>query len=297
MSTTPPRLSIGLPVFNGDDYLEEAIVSILAQTYSDFELVISDNASTDGTEDLCRAYAVRDRRIKYYRNPENIGATQNWYRVLDLSSGEYFASAAHDDYYAPNYMEKCISVLDQDPSIIVCYTKTRIIDENGCPLNDARISKMLEAKIDTIASNPSLRLYNVIGVDHLCIQLYGVMRAQALRATTVFAGYYGCDRNTLAELALLGKLYEIPEYLFFHRIYPDALGAAVYSGRSLQELFFLDPGTDWNERFTALKIFRNYFGSVSRAEIPFSEKIKSYVQLQRILFGKISARVRRFAGK
>ena len=294
MDPMTPRLSIGLPVFNGADYLEEALISILAQTCTDFELIISDNASTDGTEDLCRTYAMKDKRIKYHRNPKNIGATQNWYRVFDLSSGEYFASAAHDDLYAADYMEKCISVLDRDPTIMVCYSKTQIIDGQGARLDDDRISKMLAAKIDTISSSPSVRLYNVIGVDYLCIQLYGVMRAQALRDTKVFVGYYGCDRNTLAELALIGKIFEIPEYLFFHRIYPEALGAAVYSGRSLQELFFLDPGTDWNERFAAFKVFGNYFTSVANSSIPFSEKIKSYVQLQRILLGKFGGRVRRF---
>lgn len=297
MDASTPRLSIGLPVFNGADYLEEALRSILAQTFTDFELVISDNASTDGTEHICRAYAMKDKRIKYYRNPKNIGATQNWYRVFDLSCGEYFASAAHDDLYAADYMEKCISVLDRDPSIIVCHSKTQIIDGQGARLDDDRISKMLAAKIDTVSSSPSVRLYNVIGVDYLCIQLYGVMRAQALRDTKVFVGYYGCDRNTLAELALIGKIFEIPEYLFFHRIYPDALGAAVYSGRSLQELFFLDPGTDWNERFAALKVFGNYFRSVAQSPISFSEKIKSTIQLQRILLGKILGRVRRFMGQ
>lgn len=297
MSATQPKLSIGLPVFNGDAYLEEAIQSILSQTYSDFELVLSDNASTDGTEDLCRAYAVRDRRVKYHRNPKNIGATQNWYQVFDLSCGEYFASAAHDDIYAPDYMQKCIAVLEQDASTVICYSKTRIIDGRGNPLNDDRIAKMFEAKIDTVSASPSVRLYNVIGVDYLCIQLYGVMRAAALRATKVFAGYYGCDRNTLAELALLGKIHEIPEYLFFHRIYPGALGAAVYSGRPLQDLFLWDPGTDWNERFAALKIFGNYFGSVSQASIPWIEKLKSYAYLQRLFVGKVARRVRQFAGK
>jgi glycosyltransferase involved in cell wall biosynthesis len=297
MSVSTPRLSIGLPVFNGEDYLEEAIVSILAQTYTDFEFIISDNASTDRTDEICRTYAAKDSRIKYFRNSKNIGATQNWYRVFDLSSGEYFASAAHDDLYAPDYMEKCISVLDRDPSIVVCYSKTRIIDERGCLLEDERIAKMLSAKIDTVSSSPSTRLYNVIAVDYLCIQLYGVMRAQTLRDTRVFAGYVSCDRNTLAELALLGKLYEIPEYLFLHRIYPKALGAAVYSGRSVQELFFLDPGTDWTERFAVLKVFGNYFRSVSHASIPLVEKFKSYFLLERILLDKVAGRVRRFIGK
>jgi glycosyltransferase involved in cell wall biosynthesis len=297
MSNSVPRLSIGLPVFNGEDYVKQAIDSILSQTYTDFEFVISDNASTDRTEEICRSYAAKDPRIKYFRNPKNIGATQNWYRVLDLASGEYFASVAHDDLYAPDYMVKCISVLDQDPSIIVCYSKTSIIDAQGCPLEDDRILKMLSAKIDTVSASASTRLYNVLAVDYLCIQLYGVMRTRVLRDTKVFAGYSSCDRNTLAELALLGRLYEIPEYLFFHRIYPEALGAAVYSGRSVQELFLLDPGTDWNERFSALKVYRNYFSSVAQAAIPAGEKLKSYVYISRIILDKLAGRVRRFVRK
>jgi glycosyltransferase involved in cell wall biosynthesis len=127
MATDKPRLSIGLPVFNGEKYLEETIKSLLGQSFVDFELIISDNASIDGTQDICQAYASRDRRIKYYRNAENIGATQNWYRVFDLSSSEYFASAAHDDLYAPDYMEKCISVLDRDSSIVVCSSKPELL--------------------------------------------------------------------------------------------------------------------------------------------------------------------------
>ena len=297
MSVSAPSLSIGLPVFNGEDYLEEAVESILAQTYTDFELVISDNASTDRTEGICRSFADRDERVKYFRNPQNIGATQNWYRVFDLSCGKYFASAAHDDVYSPEFMEKCISILEQDPSIVVCYSKTSIIDQQGKRLDDDRIARMLSAGIDTISSRPSVRLYNIIGVDYLCIQLYGVMQAEALRKTKVFVGYYGCDRNTLAELALLGKIYELPEYLFHHRIYPEALGAAVYSGRSLQELFFLDPGTDWNERFAALKVYGNYFVSIAHAPISFAEKIKSYLYLQGIILKKLGARLRRFLGR
>lgn len=297
MRNSVPRLSIGLPVFNGDDHLEQAIVSILSQTYTDFEFVISDNASTDRTEEICRHYAAKDPRINYFRNPKNMGATQNWYRVLDLAAGQYFASVAHDDLYAPGYMEKCISVLDQDPSIIVCYSKTSIIDEQGCPLEDDRILKMLSAKINTVSPSPSTRLYNVLAVDYLCIQLYGVMRTQAIRDTKVFAGYSSCDRNTLAELALLGKLHEIPEHLFFHRIYPEALGAAVYSGRSVQELFLLDPGTDWNQRFSALKVYRNYFSSAAQAAIPAGEKWKSYIYISRIILAKLAGRVRRLVRK
>lgn len=297
MHVATPCLSIGLPVFNGGDYLEIQLQSILAQTYSNFEFIISDNASTDSTEEICRRYAARDKRIKYHRNPKNIGATQNWYRVLDLASGEYFASVAHDDFYAAEYMEKCISVLERDPSILVCYSKARIISEDGVLLDDKRIESMLETVIDTTSAKPSVRFHNAISVNHLCMQMYGVMRADALRRTTVFAGYFGCDWNTLAELALLGKLYEIPEFLFFHRVYRDSLGAAVYSGHSIQELFSLDPGTNWNERFPALKRYRNYFGSVAKAPIPMSEKLRSYGSISYAIGNKVAKRIGRFLGK
>jgi glycosyltransferase involved in cell wall biosynthesis len=100
-----PRLSIGMPVFNGEKYLKEALDSILAQTYSDFELLISDNASTDRTEQICREYAAKDRRIRYYRNEKNIGAPKNFNRVFELSSGKYFRWATFTHPSAkPNYL-------------------------------------------------------------------------------------------------------------------------------------------------------------------------------------------------
>jgi hypothetical protein len=123
------------------------------------------------------------------------------------------------------------------------------------------------------------------------------MRSTALRNTKKFAGYYGCDRNTLAELALLGALYEIPEYLFFHRLYPDALGIAMNSGKTLDELLLLDPGTDWRNRSTSLKIYSTYFDSVTRLVTSPSERIRCYQQLLKIILQKVVRRVGRFAQK
>ena len=131
MTSNQPRLSIGLPVYNGEKFLKEAIDSLLAQTFEDFELIISDNASTDKTEEICRAYAEKDQRIRYYRNDKNIGCARNFDRVFKLSSGEYFKWAAYDDLHAPDFIEKCVEVLDQDPTIILCHSQTYFIDEEG----------------------------------------------------------------------------------------------------------------------------------------------------------------------
>jgi glycosyltransferase involved in cell wall biosynthesis len=105
MTSKIPRVSIGLPVFNGEKYLAEALDSILSQTYRDFKLIISDNASTDRTEQICREYAAKDRRIRYYRNEKNIGAPKNFNRVFELSSGKYFRWDAFTHPSAkPNYL-------------------------------------------------------------------------------------------------------------------------------------------------------------------------------------------------
>ena len=291
MGTRKPRLSIGLPVYNGEKYLENALNSLINQTYTDFELHISDNASTDRTGEICEAYVAKDPRVHYYRNSVNIGATQNWYRVFKLSTGEYFASVAHDDVYDPEYMRKCIKVLDQDPSVVVCHSKTNVIDANDNFIGN------FEAEVDTTSDKPHMRLYNIITTDYLCIQLYGVMRSKTLAATKVFSGYYGCDRNTLIELCLMGKIQEVPEHLFFHRLYEDALGAAMNSGKSLDELLLLDPGMDWQNRSYTWIIYSTFFESVSRIIQSPTEQIKCYGQLGRIIVQKGFKRISRLLGK
>lgn len=287
MNSSKPRVSIGLPVFNGADYLEEAIDSLLAQTYTDFELIVSDNASTDRTPEICQGYAAKDARVRYCRNATNIGAMQNWYRSFELSSGEYFLGAAHDDRYHPEFLDKCIQVFEQNPNVVVCYTKTKVIDGNG------KFVRNFDVQIDTMSLKPHVRLYNVIGNDYLCIQLLGVMRSSAFGKTKVYTGYYGCDRNSLAELSLLGQIYEVPEYLFYHRLHPKALGAAMGSGRTLKELIALDPGINWHTRFPTLSRFWNYFGSVARISLGPGEQVLCYAQLVRLIIDKTASRIRR----
>src|SRR5688572_7662493 len=123
-----PKVSIGLPVYNGENYLSQALDSLLGQTYSDFELIISDNGSTDRTQEICRAYAIKDRRVRYFRSATNRGAAWNFNNVFALSSGKYFKWAAHDDICAPEFLERCLEVLECDPGIVVCFPKTMQMD-------------------------------------------------------------------------------------------------------------------------------------------------------------------------
>src|SRR5215467_16020251 len=126
-----PLLSIGLFVYNGERYLEQTVESILNQTFTDFELIISDNASTDRTYEISQAYARRDPRIRYYRSEKNMGAGWNVRRVYELGTGKYFKQAAADDLLEPDFLRLCVEALENDPSRVLAYPKTKVVDENG----------------------------------------------------------------------------------------------------------------------------------------------------------------------
>jgi glycosyltransferase involved in cell wall biosynthesis len=211
-----PLVSIGLPVYNGERYLREAVDSLLAQTFTDFELVISDNASTDGTTEICREYAVRDGRVRYVRNDTNIGLNRNCNQVVRLSVGTYFKLAAADDVCHPELLEKCVRILDEDPTVVTAYAKARFIDEDGNPL------PLSDPGWHLMADRAAERVRHVIVSGHFVNLFYGVSRAAALAQTRLFAPYASGDYRLLGELALRGKFFEVPAPLFFRRIHSEA---------------------------------------------------------------------------
>ena len=106
----PPKVSVGLAVYNGERYLHDAISSIVTQTFRDFELIICDNDSTDGTREICLGFAAEDERIRYLRNPVNIGGVRNENRTMFLARGSTSSSQPHDDLIAPEFLERCVAV-------------------------------------------------------------------------------------------------------------------------------------------------------------------------------------------
>ena len=136
MTQSPPKVSLGLPVYNGETFLAETLDSLLAQTFDDFELVISDNASTDDSQQICERYAALDPRVRYVRQVENRGAAWNFGEVFRLARGEYFKWCAHDDVCLPEFLAECVKVLDETPSVAWCMTGIEVIDRFGNPLDD-----------------------------------------------------------------------------------------------------------------------------------------------------------------
>lgn len=289
MSNHQPRLSIGLPVYNGEKFIKEAIDSVLAQTFEDFELIISDNASTDKTEEICRAYAAKNQRIRYYRNQKNIGCAPNFNRVFELSSGEYFKWVAHDDLHAPDFLTKCIQVLDQDPSIILCHSKVYFIDEHG------KFLQNYDIQLKTDSLKPHERFHELL-TTHLCYQCYGVIRASALRMTPPMGSYGAADAIFLLRLGLLGRFYEIPEYLFFARshsqqslsmFFPDYLSfTQKNTQKSMNTLpdfhayaVWFDSANQGKILFPHWRIFWEYFISLWQVKLSLYERLYCYMSL------------------
>lgn len=259
-----PRVSIGMPVYNGGKFLKETLDSILTQTFKDFELIISDNASTDQTANICHEYMVKDRRIRYYRNENNFGASWNYNRVFQLSVGEYFKWAAADDLFAPQFLLLCVDILDRDPQVVVCYSETKIIDEYG-----TIISRYYDG-LNLQDEAPIKRFIKLIKSLKMCNAVFGLMRSSILKKTPLIGNYISSDSCLIAELSLYGKFFEIPEQLFFRRLHPDA---SSYDKSTERQLEFFDPRKKGKIVLPWCRRRYENFLSVKRSQIRLQEKM------------------------
>lgn len=267
-----PKVSIGLPVYNGAKYLGGAIDSILGQTFQDFELIISDNASTDATRDICLDYASRDGRIRYSRQDHNVGAGPNHNLCARRARGEYFRWASHDDLMEPEYLARCVAALDANPDAVLCHSQTRIIGDRG---------ETFAVHLPGLdAARPSDRFAAVILEPHWCVEIFGVIRTSALMRTRLEASYFGGDKTLLAELALLGRFLHVPEPLFVNRDHPErSLRAVPFHKR--QE--FHDTG-NVRRRVTHWALYADYWRAVRRHLPDGAEKTRCHGHLVRWWF-------------
>lgn len=280
MEEKNPRLSIGIPVYNGQDFLPSALDSLLAQTFQEFEVVISDNASTDRTAEICRAYAAREPRIRYYVNEKNIGLAGNHNRLIGLAHGKYFMFHAHDDQSAPEYLTRCLEVLNQNPEVVLCFAKTVDIDEHGTLIgrdNDHRQREIPTETLDLNAKEPHVRFRDIIQLDHQCEPDYGIMRLDILRKTLMHGNYADGDRVMLAEMALHGPFHMIREPLFFHREHTGR-SLEVYPNRQARNVL-MDPTMAGKILFPYWKEFGELWTCIRRVPLDAREKFRCRVEL------------------
>jgi len=213
VASAVPRLTLGLPVYNGERFLAASLDALLAQTFTDFELIISDNASTDGTGDIARRYEAIDRRVRCVRHAQNRGSAFNHNFLIEQARGEFFKWVSDDDLYAQDLLQKCVCALDSRPEIALAHAWTAFIDEDG------QISNKFDYPLTTDVPDPVQRfrslLYTQGGDD-----FYGLIRMSVLRQVAHHGSYHFADRTFVAELSLWGPFHNVPEFLYFRRDHP-----------------------------------------------------------------------------
>ncbi len=274
------KVTIGLPVHNGSNYLAAAIESILAQTFGDFDLVISDNASTDATEQICRAYAKQDRRVRYVRQRTNLGAAGNHNVLVHMSESPYFKWAAHDDVLGPEFLDTCVKALDQNPLAVLASPGSCYIDENGLVLpysaerggvvDRAGVCwpKLPEDNDDLMAGDPTVRFEAVMLNTVMCVEIFGLMRRAALLRTSLEGPFSGADKVLLAQMSLLGPFWLGKECLFYRRSHAEQFSASA-SGAYRARWF---SGRRDSMFIQQLKLLIAYCSSLSGADLTILQR-------------------------
>jgi glycosyltransferase involved in cell wall biosynthesis len=271
------RVTIGMPVYNGERYLERAIVSILAQTYTDFRLLILDNASTDRTAEIAARHAANDPRIVYRRNQRNLGAGPNFNKVFALSDSQYFKWAAHDDELHPRYLEACVRSLESEPAAVLAHSLVEEIDEGG------KVLRVYSPVSDQVAAGDRLtRFRSRVLVRGWCTEIFALMRADRLRGTALIASYAGADLSLIAELTLRGRFIIVPEPLFRNRLHQDRYTETIFENLALatrprQIVNWYDTsnrGGRWH--FHWWKFLFSLFAMINRNLGPWSERVQYY---------------------
>ncbi len=269
-----PLVSVGVPVFNGEAFLEDAIRSVLGQTLDDLELILCDNASSDRTADICRDHAARDPRVRYFRNARNLGAAANYNLAFSHARGRYFKWLAHDDRMLPSFLAKTRRVLDERPDAVLCNTVVSYIDADGAHLGlyDTRLS-------GADAHPPSQRFAWMVLRSHTCVDFFGLIRREALRGSLLHGSFHGADRALLAQLALRGRLVQLPAPLLTIREHPNRYTRA--QRRSTDRASWHDSARGGQASFPTWRLYAEYLSMVRREALPPPERARCYGVLAR----------------
>lgn len=268
-----PRVSIAVPVYNCERYLARSLDSLLGQTYGDFELVISDNASTDGSEEICRHYERLDRRVRYIRRTDNIGGPGNFRYVWSECRGEYHKWSTADDYWAPGFLGAAVALLDAQPDVVLCHPRAQLVDSAGVKIED------YDEPLHLVDDSPRRRFNQLLQTIRLCNAHLGLIRRAAMARTRLIGTELNSDTHFLAELTLYGKFSLLPEIMFFRRFHPQS-SSWKRDDDSHQETYY-DPGRKDKRGMHGWRKFARLSGGVWRAPISVSDKLALTVDLGR----------------
>lgn len=279
---TPPAVSIGLPVYNGENFLEDAIRSVRAQELDDLELIVSDNASSDRTAQICADHAAADRRIRYVRNETNLGAAPNYNRCFALARGRYFKWLAHDDRIAPGYLAATVAALDARPDAVLCNTVVDYIDGHGESLGHYR-SVIGEADLPS----PARRFAVMVLRSHSCVDFFGLCRREAMEGSLLHGTYHGADRAFLAQMALRGSLLQLSAPLVHMREHPHRYTRRMTG--AAERLAWHDARRSGAINFPTWHLWGEYLEMVRREPLAPAERRRCLATLARWWFANWNA--------
>ena len=272
MSRSLPRIAVGVPVYNGERYLALTLDSLLNQTVRDFVVLVGDNGSTDGTAAIVQAYAARDPRVRHVRHPRNLGAAANYTRLCEMAETEFFRWSAADDCSEPRFLEACLESLERNPEAVLVYPRIMMIDAEGRPLGE------YEEGLHLPHSRPSDRFFTLLQNSRLCNALYGLGRTEAIRRTRLCGSFLGSDIVFEAELALYGKILEVPEILLLRRMHSDCF-TSMTTVEQQQE--FYNPGRRRRVELYRWRHLWEHVHSVVRAPLSIGERLRLLAGLAR----------------
>jgi len=261
-----PVVTLGVPIHNGAQYLEASLDCLRSQTFDDFEIVISDNGSDDGTEEICRRYTAMDRRIRYVRHDVDRGVDWNHKFVVAEAQGRFFRWHHADDLCEPRHLERCVAALESDSGAVLAYPKTVLIDAGS------RVTGRYDDRLALGEEAPHARVRHLLANVFLCNPVLGLMRIDALRRTDLLGSYIGSDHVLLAELAMAGRWAEVPEALFYRRIHAGKSTAATRLMRD--RAAWIDPRLRRKRFFWPnLRLLVEHLKAVGRARIGTQEQL------------------------
>lgn len=292
--SSKPQVSIGMPLYNAASYVASALDTILAQTYEDFELVIADNCSTDGTQDICREYVHRDTRVRLIARNKNYGAIDNFNFVFLHSRGSYFKWAAFDDVLEPTFLEKCVHVLESSQDVGWCYTRSDIIDSEGNSWlprlddNDPLVDFSHNCKwwrghprTNYDSDNPIKRFQSLLLGTPWSVDSYGLIRRSLLEKTRMLIPVYGSEKVLLGEMNLYAKCHYINETLFAQRVHQQASSSF---SQSQKKRHFVSAKRRSLLSSSKVSLLVAHAYSVLRSDLAVFGKLKGLVAVLRYLF-------------
>ena len=264
MAAQDPGVSVGMPAYNGERWIAASIESVLNQTYDNFELIISDNASTDATEEICKGYAARDPRIRYLRQATNLGASENYNTVFRSARAPYFKWASSNDICHATFLEKCLAAFQDRPDLALCYPRARLFEdepEDGEDNDDG---------LDLPEESPCRRFERLVSQMELNNIMNGLVRSNILSQTPLIKPYFSSDVVLMAEVALHGKIAEIPEFLFYRRMDKET-ATRLKSEEDVKAHY--DPSKRSMMLFQCWRLHLGYLGVALRAPLTAKERL------------------------